>query len=126
MKRYLTVLLTALLLCGCAAEPQSESTIPDAPQVQVTTPTAPVIHDGLYEPGSNLEAITNGALQIYPLNRSDAVEVVRMGEDLLLFSGEKATTLTKLSGDNRYISAVANLNCLIRTTNPAVKVSTIS
>ena len=123
MKRYLTVLLTALLLCGCAAEPQSENAIPDSPQVQVTDPTAPAIQDGLYDPDSKLEAITNGALQVYPLNRSDAVEVVRMGEDLLLFSGENATTLTKLSSDSRYISAVANLNCMIRATDPAVKVS---
>ena len=104
-------LLAALLPPGSAKEP-----IPEPAALSAETTQARIL----------AEISADGALQIYPLNRSDAVEVVRMGEDLLLFSGEKATTLTKLSGDNRYISAVANLNCLIRTTNPAVKVSTIS
>ena len=126
MKRYLTVLLAALLLCSCAKEPMPEetTTIPESSEIQVTETAAPVvIPDGLYDAESYLEELTNGALQVYPLNRGDAVEIVRMGEDLLLFSGENATTLTKLSGDTRYISAVANLNCIIRATDPAVKVS---
>ena len=136
MKRYIPFLLTALLLCGCTAksqpEPQTEpTTIPESSEIlvmettapQITETTAPVLPDGLYDSESYLESFTNGALQVYPLNRSDAVEIVRMGEDLLLFSGEKATTLTRLSGDTRYISAVANLNLLIRATDPAVNVS---
>ena len=122
MKRYITILLTALLLCGCAAEEIPETTLPEPSQAPIAE-TAPVTQKGLYDPDSNLEFLTNGALRVYPLNRSDAVEVVRMGEDLLLFSGENATTLTKLSGDSRNISAVANLNCVIRATDPAVKVS---
>ena len=125
MKRYIALLLTALILCGCAAEPQPESTaLPETSEILVTETTAPVvIPEGLYDAESYLEEMTSGALQVYPLNRSDAVAVVRMGADLLLFSGENATTLTKLSGDTRYISAVANLNCVIDAANPSVKVS---
>lgn len=126
MKRYITVLLTALLLCGCGTEPQPETTLPPPPSETqaVTETTVPVVlPEGLYDPDSYLKKLTGGAVQVYPLYRKDAVEVVRMGEDLLLFSGENATTLTKLSGDTRYISAVANLDCIIRATDPAVTVS---
>ena len=100
MKRYITVLLTALLLCGCGTEPQPETTLPPPPSETqaVTETTVPVVlPEGLYDPDSYLEKLTGGAVQVYPLYRKDAVEVVRMGEDLLLFSGENATTLTKLS-----------------------------
>ena len=123
MKRCIPILLAALLLWGCGAEPQPETTVPAPTETQQATETTPTIPEGLYDPDSYLEEATNGALQVYPLNRGDAVEIVRMGEDLLLFSGENATTLTRLSGDSRYISAVANLNCLIRAADPAVKVS---
>lgn len=122
MKRYLLILLTALVFWGCAAEPQPETTLP-APSETQATETTVVIPDGLYDAESYLDAATSGALQVYPLNRSDAIHVVRMGQDLLLFSGENATTLTKLTGDTRYISAVANLNCIIRADDPAVQVS---
>ena len=123
MKRCIPILLAALLLWGCGGEPQPETTVPAPTETQQATETTPTIPNGLYDPDSDLEEATSGALQVYPLNRSDAVEIVQMGEDLLLFSGENATTLTRLSGDSRYISAVANLNCLIRASDPAVKVS---
>ena len=122
MKRYLLILVIALILCGCTPGSQMETTSPE-PETQATEITPLVSPDGLYDPNSDLEEHTSGALQVYPLNRSDAVEMLRMGDDLLLFSGENATTLTKLSGDTRHISAVANLNCILRATDPAVKVS---
>ena len=123
MKRIFLVLMTTLILCGCAAEPQQETSIPASSETQATEITPVVSETGLYDPKSDLEEITRGALQVYPLNRSDAVEIVPMGEDLLLFSGENATTLTKLSGDTRYISAVANLDLRVRATDPAVQAS---
>ena len=123
MKRYFLILLTALILCGCAAGPQTETAITESGETQVSEFTPVVSPDGLYDPDSDLEALTNGALKVYPLNRTDGVEILRMGDDLLLFSGENATTLTKLSGDTRHISAVANLNCILRAADPAVKVS---
>lgn len=122
MKRMLPFLLAVMLLVGCSAAPQPTTPATEAPTTTATEPPAPT-PVGYYDPESALEAATNGALQVYPLYRSDATQIVPMGDGLLLFSGENATTLTLLAGPDLYVKAVANLNCLIQTDHPAVQVS---
>ena len=119
MKRIVSLLLIALMLWGCSADPQPTVPPTEIPATEATVP-APV---GYYDPGSALEAATNGALQVYPLYRSDAAQIVPMGEDLLLFSGENATTLTLLAGNDLYVKAAANLSCRIQADDPAVQAS---
>ena len=117
MKRWLFLIAAVLLLCGCAAEP--EETAPtnppatEAPVVHATEPT------GYYDPDSQLEAFTEGAVRAYPLNRSDSYAAVAMAEDILLLSGQEVTTLTRLTGDNLYVAAAANLDCYIPADSPA-------
>ena len=121
MKRLIPAVLVALmLLCGCDTQPEpvTASTAPPA-----TDPIAATEHAGLYDAGSSLEERTDGAVKVYPLNRTGSIGVVPMGSDLLLFSGAETTTLTKLSGEDLIISAAATLNCYIYPGDAAVQVS---
>lgn len=122
MKRMLPFLLAAVLLVGCSATPQPTVPATEDPTTAATETTAPT-PVGYYDPESTLEAATNGALQVYPLYRADAAQIVPMGDCLLLFSGENATTLTLLAGPDLYVKAVTNLNCRIEPSDPAVQVS---
>ena len=121
MNRFIPILLAALILCGCAA-PQQEIPASQAPTTSATEAPAPT-PVGYYDPNSALEALTGGALQVYPLYRSDVTGIVPMDQGVLVFSGETATTLTLLAGSDLYVKAVANLNCLIQADDPAVQVS---
>ena len=123
MKRISLILLAVLMLWGCSAAPQPEATTTEAPTAATTEATVPD-PVGFYDPDSALEAVTDGALQVYPLYRSDVAQIVPMGRGVLVFSGENATTLTLLAGSDLYVKAVANLNCLIHPEDPAVQVST--
>ena len=121
MKRFLTLALIMLVvLCGCDTKPEPSIAPTEPPAFEATPATEPA---GLYDSASKLEAATGGAIRVYPLSRNDSIGIVPMGEDLLLFSGTEATTLTKLSGETRYISAAANLNCCICPSDAAVQVS---
>lgn len=121
MKRFfLPVLALLLVLCGCVWQPESNA-MPTEPPVTAPPPT--VEPAGIYEAASDLEETTNGAVRVYPLDRIDTTGIAYMGEDLLLFSGTDFTSLTKLSGENLYVSAAASLNCCICPTDPAVQVS---
>jgi hypothetical protein len=121
MKRFfLSVLALLLVLCGCAAQPEPNA-MPTEPTVTEAAPTEEPA--GLYDAASDLEEATNGAVRVYPLGRTDTTDIAYMGEDLLLFSGAEFTSLTKLSGENLYVSAAATLNCYICPTDPAVQVS---
>lgn len=117
MKRWLFLIAAVLLLCGCSAEP--EDTAPTTPIPTEPTPVHATEPVGYYDPGSSLEAATNSAVRAYPLHRSDSYAVVSMAEDLLLLSGREVTTLTRLTGDNLYVSAAANLDCYIPADSPA-------
>ena len=123
MKRISLILLAVLMLWGCSAAPQPEAATTEAPTAATTEATVPD-PVGFYDPDSALEAVTDGALQVYPLYRSDVAQIVPMGRGVLVFSGENATTLTLLAGSDLYVKAVANLNCLIHPEDPAVQVST--
>lgn len=119
MKRILLLLLALLLLCGCEKEPAPETTA-EPTQAVVEATVEPT---GYYDPESSLEQDTSGAVRCYPLNRSDCYGIAAMGEYLVVFSGSEVTTLTKLSGSNLYISAVANLDCAVYPEDPSTQVS---
>lgn len=109
MKRLIGLILLAVLLCGCTAGPQNETTAPTQTTV-LTEPTEPM---GMYVSGSQLEQSTGGAVRSYLLTIPDSYGMMAVGEDVLVFSGVDATTLTRLSGGTLYPIAAAQLGCMI-------------
>lgn len=117
MKRLLPLLLILLLLCGCSVNPNATTETASPTEVASNEP------GGFYAPDSDLERATQGAVQVYPLNRSDSYGLLPMGEDLLLFSAVDCTTLTKLSGADLHVTATAELDCFIHPGDASVQVS---
>lgn len=108
MKKWFAWLLVlVLLLSGCAREEPADETTEPGPTAPPTEPA------GYYAPESQVEEQTAGAVRYFPLDRSDVLGIASMGDDLLLFSGLERTTLTKLSGENLYVSDEAELDCSI-------------
>lgn len=121
MKRHwLPFCLAALLLAGCGTQPDANVPNSEPDAIVETTPAEPT---GYYDPDSSLEASSQGAVRLYPLNRSDSEAIYLMGDDLLLVSGIEGTTLSVLSGNNLYVSAAANLDCYIDSASGAFCVS---
>ena len=118
MRKWVAWLLTlVLLLSGCTSEAPVEETGAPGPTVPPTEPA------GYYAPESQVEDRTAGAVRYYPLNRADVLGIVPMGDDLVLFSGMGRTTLTRLSGENLYISHETELDCSIYPGSGTVQVS---
>lgn len=99
MKKLMLVLLTLVLLAGCAAEP-AETTVPTE-----TTEPAPV---GLYDPESAMEKQTDGAVRAYPLPNKETVAVYTMGDRLLLT--DSSGNLTVLQGELGQVSATLEID----------------
>lgn len=99
MKKLLVLLAIALfLLAGCTEEPPIQTTQATEP-VETTVATTP--DPGLYDPNSEVEAATGGALRSYPLGCDSGIGIAVMGEDILLLtSSQTGTTLTLLEGEN--------------------------
>lgn len=119
MKRWLILTAALLLLTGCGAKPET-AVATESFQAEVQSPTEPT---GYYDPNSELEASTDGAARVYPLNRTDSCGLVSIGNDLLLLSGSEVTTLTRLTGSTLYVSAAANLDCYVDVNSPAFQAS---
>lgn len=119
MRKLLWILALVLLLWGCAAEPAVEETT-EPVQTETAIPTEPA---GCYDPDSAVEAQTGGAVRSYPLPIADAYDMVCVGPDLVIFSGWKNTTLTMLSGENRFISARIELDRYISSDQPSTQVT---
>ena len=118
MKRWLILILALLLLSGCGSQPEETVPTTDPEPTQIQIATEPV---GYYDPNSALEVSTNGALRVYPLNRTDSYGLVNMDRDLLLLSGTEVTTLTRLTGSGLYVAAAANLDFYIDPESPAFR-----
>lgn len=91
MKRFLILLLLPLLLAGCSRPPVTgtePSTVPTVPEPS-----------GLYDPESELEQSTDGAVQCYPLDDDTYSRILPLGSDLLLVSRDN-TRLTLVTGAN--------------------------
>ena len=118
MNQKWLILLAALLLCGCQKQqiPAKAAEVPVS-AIAVTEPTESV---GFYFSDSLPEKATGGAVKAYPLKTDDATGIRFLGDDILLFSGDDATTLTLLSGENRYLKAQLKLPCLVQPDDPAV------
>ena len=118
MKHFLPILLLLCLLCGCGRE---------APEITEPSPPAETVpaeaSRGLYDAGSALEAKYGGALRVYPLRGFSGVTGIRtMGEDLLVFSGDEATTLALLTGEELRTAASVTLDCVLSPWDPSLQV----
>ena len=99
MKKWLVLLLLALLLAGCAEESATSAPQTTAPE------QPPVVTGGLYAPGSALENYTAGAVKLYPLERGLYDGILPMGSDLLLLENGSGTKITLLTGENLAVAA---------------------
>ena len=121
MKRILVTLpVFLILLWGCSTQPEATLPPTDPPALEIIAATE---SSGIYDPDSYLEAQTEGAIRMYPLHQLDSIGFLPMGQDLVLFSASGGTTITKYTGDDLSVAAVASLNCFIYPTDPAVQVS---
>jgi len=90
MKRFPALFLILFLLAGCAAH-----SLPSDPLAQ---PEINSEAPGLYDPDSQLEASTKGAVRCFPLDGIACTGMLAIQEGILLFeTREAATTLTTLS-----------------------------
>lgn len=121
MKRLLLIFLSLLMLCGCGN--------PEEPTIPVTEPTpivteAPTESAGLYDPTHELEALTGGALKVFPLEYTYVGSTVPLGEDLLVFAQESRTLfVTLLRGEQLYEVASAALPPVVYLSNPNFHIS---
>ena len=112
MKRFVPLCLLLLLLCGCAKEntpPTTEATI--AP-----TETLPA---DTYISGSDIEAISEGALKQYDLGKAPSW-IVPFDGGVLAVTVENDTVLTILSGENGAVKATTELPANLKKTDPVV------
>lgn len=104
MKRVLAVLAVLVLLTGCTSEPKP-TTIPS------TGPTAPTV--SLYDPNSDVEEDTSGAVRAYPMTGHDIQGFRFLGRDMVLFTTDEhveLTTLLLLRGDTLKVAGSRTLD----------------
>lgn len=119
MKRLIALTLICLLLCGCVPQQNAEET----PPVETEPPQIPTEPGGSYDPNSLAEAQSGGAVRAYPLRIANPYAMAVMGDEVLIFSGEDTTTLTRLSGENLYVTASAQTEYRISPEDPSVQVT---
>ena len=120
MKRFLILALVCLLLCGCTAQPQPTETTQLTETQPMTDPTEP---SGCYDPDSTVELQYRGAVKAYPLGLENVLDMVCIGEDVVVFSGMDTTTLTMLSGENLYVTAQVELDVWINPQDASTQIT---
>ena len=118
MKRILWFFLLILILCGCTGKTQQETTVPATAGESYTDPTEPA---GIYVPGSDPEIYTGGTVRCHRPDEA-CCGIRMMGSDLLVFSGEEKTTLTRYAGEQLYAIAGTQLSCQIMAEDTAVQI----
>lgn len=118
MKRALCLLLTCLLLGGCAAQSATEITAPAATVQTLPAETEPM---RLYVPEHPLEQCAPGALRIFPLRRQ-AHGVRAMGSNLIALCGGETTTLTLLTGEDLVVRTEARLSFRLDEDDPSLRI----
>lgn len=83
MKKLLPLLLALLLLAGCGQQPQQQPSVA----------TQPTQSTGLYEPQSELEQQTGGAVRSYRLEKNNYCSLLAMGNRLLLVGNDGSLTV---------------------------------
>lgn len=121
MRKLLPVALLAVLLCGCAAEPPTQ--IQDTTGTQTIAAVEPTEPAGTRQADSAITEKTGGAVTAYATEIPEAYALTVMGEDVVIFSGTSATTLTRLTGENRYINASVSLSGFLSPDMPSVLVN---
>ena len=113
MKRIFALLAALLLFCGCSAEPAATT------QSETGEPTKPQI--SFYDPNSDVEESTGGAVRAYPLGAETALGFRFMDRDLLLFTKDpqvELTTVSLLQGENLTVSKALLLDCALNPEDP--------
>ena len=93
MKRVIAALVALVLLTGCTGQPLPTTT---------PTTTEPLPTVSLYNPNSDVEEDTSGAVRAYPMTGHRIQGFRFMGQDMLLFTNDEhveLTTLHLLRGD---------------------------
>lgn len=120
MKRLILPLLLVALLWGCAGgEPETVPTTPLETGVPIQS-TEPA---GFYHPDGDLEILTGGAVREYSLEDPSCYALDMADGDVLVFSGTKTSTLTRLTGENLYPIAQAQLDCFVHPEDPSFQAS---
>lgn len=92
MRRLIALLLLTVLLAGCGVQQSVE------PGTEI--PTEDTEATGLYDPDSEVEKQTVGAVRVYPLEQNGYTWLAIMEESLLLGASDPNVALTVLSGEN--------------------------
>lgn len=109
MKRAVVCILVLLLiLSGCNTNTPPETT-PETENPGTTVATQPPVV--LYQPGSELEQQTKGALRTYLPQNGDILGFTFLENDVILFTGSEAgTEITRFDGFDGTVLASAALN----------------
>lgn len=117
MKKVFSLLLVLVLLTGCTTTPK--------PTTTPTTfgPTEPTVT--LYDPNSDVEELTGGAVRAYPVTGSLAQGFRFVGQDLLLFTKDEhveLTTLKLLRGDDLSVVKTLTLDGVLYPTDAHLRI----
>lgn len=116
MKIVFSLLLVLVLLCGCTSSPKPTTT----PTTAATMPTV-----SLYDPNSDVEEDTAGAVRAYPMDGHEIQGFRFMGRDMLLFTTDAhvdLTTLHLLSGDTLKVVGSRTLDIGLYPDDPHLRI----
>lgn len=115
MKQFTAVLL-CLLLCGCTRQ------TPAAQPETVPETTAAAVMAGLYDPEHPMEESYPGMVRAYPLTQGKAQGIQAIEKDVLILSGQDATTLTLFTGEELRETASIHLDFLLSQDDPSFQI----